>query len=189
MGSNSFRLVVFQHEPGGWWSLADEIREPVRVSAGMGDEGVLAPQPIERAVATATVFASFLEASGVERVDAVATSAIRDARNRDELLDEIRRRTGMKVRVISGAEEAWYGYLAIVNSTTLVDGFGLDVGGGSVQLMHVAERRLLEAESLRLGAVRVSEAFLPGERAKPKQLQALRDHVSQSLSEFEWWGV
>jgi exopolyphosphatase / guanosine-5'-triphosphate,3'-diphosphate pyrophosphatase len=187
MGSNSFRLVVFQHEPGGWWSLADEIREPVRISAGMGDEGVLGAAPIERAVATASVFASFLEASGVERVDAVATSAIRDARNRDDLLARIRERTGLEVRVISGAEEAWYGYLAIANSTTLTDGFGIDVGGGSVQVMRVSDRRLREAESVRLGAVRVSEAFLPGETAKPKQVQALRDHVSKTLSEFEWW--
>lgn len=187
MGSNSFRLVVFQHEDASWWSLADEIREPVRVSAGMGDEGLLRPEPIERAVNTAAVFASFLAAAGVERVDAVATSAIRDAGNRDELLAAIRARTGLEVRVISGAEEAWYGYLAIVNSTTLVDGFGIDVGGGSVQVMQVAGRRLAEAESVRLGAVRVSEALLPGERAKPKQMRAVREQVARTLSEFEWW--
>jgi exopolyphosphatase/guanosine-5'-triphosphate,3'-diphosphate pyrophosphatase len=187
MGSNSFRLVVFQYEPGGWWSLADEIREPVRVSAGMGEESLLQAEPMERAVTTAAVFASYLEASGVEHVDAVATSAIRDARNRDELLDGIRERTGLRVRVISGAEEAWYGYLAIVNSTTLSHGFGLDIGGGSMQVTHVADRRLLEAESVRLGAVRVSEAFLPDEKASPKQVRALREHVARTLSEFEWW--
>ena len=187
MGSNSFRLVVFQHERGSWWSLADEIREPVRVSAGMGEEGVLQPEPMERAGTTAAVFASFLEAEGVERVDAVATSAIRDAPNRDDLLGAIRERTGLEVRVISGAEEAWYGYLAIVNSTTLGDGFGIDVGGGSVQIMRIDDRRLVEAESVRLGAVRVSEAFLPGERAKPKQMRELREHVARTLSEFEWW--
>ena len=187
MGSNSFRLVVFQHEPDSWWSLADEIREPVRVSAGMGEEGVLQPEPMERAVTTAAVFSSFLEASGVERVDAVATSAIRDARNRDDLLNEIRGRTGLEVRVISGAEEAWYGYLAIANSTTLSDGFGIDVGGGSVQVMQIADRRLVEAESVRLGAVRMSEAFLPHERVKPKQMREVREHVARTLAEFEWW--
>ncbi|MGI9100272.1 MAG: hypothetical protein ACR2H2_17565 [Solirubrobacteraceae bacterium] len=125
MGSNSFRLVVFQYEPGSWWSLADEIREATRVSAGMGDEGVLQAEPMDRALRTAAVFASFLRASGVEQVDAVATSAIRDAANRDELLDAVLERTGLKVRVISGAEEAWYGYLAIANSLTLSDGFGI----------------------------------------------------------------
>ena len=187
MGSNSFRLVVFQYEPGTWWSLADEIREATRVAAGMGDDGVLRPEPMDRAIHTAAVFASFLEAQGVERVDAVATSAIRDASNRDELLTAIRERTGFEVRVITGAEEAWYGYLAIANSTTLSDGFGIDVGGGSVQLMRIEGRRLREAESVRLGAVRVSEAFLPGEEASAKQIKALRKHVTRTLSEFEWW--
>jgi len=187
MGSNSFRLVVFQYEPGGWWALADEIREPTRVSAGMGDEGVLQPEPMDRALRTAAVFSSFLEAAGVDRVEAVATSAIRDASNRDELLTAIRERTGLEVRVISGAEEAWYGYLAIANSTTVTEGFGIDIGGGSVQIMRIAGRRLAEAESVRLGAVRVSEAFLPGEEATPKQMKALRKHVARQLSEFEWW--
>ena len=188
MGSNSFRLVVYQYEPGSWWSLADEIREGTRVSAGMGEEGVLRPEPMDRAVHTAAVYASFLRASGVKEVDAVATSAIRDAPNRDELLDEIRERTGLEVRVISGAEEARYGYLAIVNSLPLDDGFGIDVGGGSVQLMRIADRRLEEAVSVPLGAVRVSEAFLEGEKTSAKQVKALRKHVAKALAEFEWWG-
>ena len=187
LGSNSFRLVVFQYEPGSWWTLADEIREPTRVSAGMGEEGVLQPEPMDRAVHTAAVFSAFLKASGVERVHPIATSAIRDAVNRDELLDRLREHTGFQVRVISGAEEAWYGYLAIVNSLTLSDGFGIDVGGGSVQLMRIENRRLAEAESVRLGAVRVSEAFLPGEEAGAKKLKALRKHVSKTVGEFEWW--
>lgn len=187
MGSNSFRLVVFQYDSDSWWTLVDEIREPTRVSAGMADSSELRPEPMQRAVKTAIVFANFLRASGVEHVDAVATSAIRDASNRDELLTAIRDRTGLGVRTISGAEEAWYGYLAIANSTTLADGFGIDIGGGSVQLMRVTDRRLREAESVRLGAVRVSEAYLPDENASPKQLKALRKHVGRTLSELEWW--
>jgi exopolyphosphatase / guanosine-5'-triphosphate,3'-diphosphate pyrophosphatase len=138
MGSNSFRLVVFQYERGSWWSLADEIREGTRVSAGMGEEGVLQPEPMDRAIHTAAVFASFLRASGVEDVDVVATSAIRDAANRDELLDAIRERTGLEVRVISGAEEARYGYLAIANSLTLRDGFGPTAGSRRRSLFRSA---------------------------------------------------
>ncbi len=187
MGSNSFRLVVFEYEPTGWWSLVDEIREATRVSAGMAESGALQPKPMRRAVQTATVFANFLRASGVEHVVAVATSAIRDASNRDELLAEITERTGLEVRVISGAEEAWYGFLAIANSTTVGDGFGIDIGGGSVQVMQLHGRRLNEAESVRLGAVRVSEEYLPDEDATAKQIKALRKHVARTLGEFEWW--
>ena len=158
MGSNSWRLVVFGYEPGTpWWSMVDEIREAVRVGAGMGEERRLRPERIDRALHTAAVFASFCRASDIDEVEAVATSAIRDAVNSDELLAAIREQTGLDPRVISGTEEARYGYLAIVNSTTIEDGFGLDIGGGSIQGLAIEGRRLVNAQSLPLGSVNVSE--------------------------------
>src|ERR687896_90175 len=159
MGSNSWRLVVFGYEPGTpWWSLVDEIREAVRVGAGMGEEGVLRPDRIDRAIHTAAVFASFCRASGIDQVEAVATSAIRDAVNGGELLDAIRDQTGLDPRVISGAEEARYDWLAIANSTTIEDGFGLDIGG-------VSEGGEGAAEEGRRGARR---AGLVGGRRAPR---------------------
>jgi exopolyphosphatase/guanosine-5'-triphosphate,3'-diphosphate pyrophosphatase len=188
MGSNSWRLVVYGYEPGThWWSLTDEIREAVRVGEGMGDENMLQPKPMDRAVHTAAVYSSFCKASGVEDVHAVATSAIRDARNRDELLGQIKERTGLEVRVISGEDEARYGYLAIANSTTLADGAGIDLGGGSVQLMRMKERQLEESVSLPLGSVRMSERFLPDEKASSKQMKALREHLTGELEAVAWW--
>jgi exopolyphosphatase/guanosine-5'-triphosphate,3'-diphosphate pyrophosphatase len=188
MGSNSWRLVVYGYEPGTpWWSLIDEIREAVRVGAGMGSEATLKPEPIDRALHTAAVFAAFCKASGVESVEAVATSAIRDATNRDDLLGAIRANTGLEPRVISGLEEARYGYLAIVNSTTLADGFGLDIGGGSIQTMRIDGRDLAASESFPLGAVRVSEEFLPGEKASAKEIKALRQRVERELEALGWW--
>jgi exopolyphosphatase/guanosine-5'-triphosphate,3'-diphosphate pyrophosphatase len=117
----------------------------------------------------------------------VATSAIRDAANRDELLDAVLDRTGIEARVISGDEEARYGWLAIANSTTVEDGFGLDMGGGSIQVMRLDERHLAESESLRLGAVRMSERFLKGEHASSKELKALRKHVASELEAVDWF--
>ena len=124
---------MYAHEPGRWWQRADEIREAVRISEGLGDDGLLRPGPMQRALLTTEVFDAFCRATEVETVEAVATSAIRDAPNRQELLREIADHTSMPVRVLSTDEEANYGYLAIVNSTTLADGFGIDIGGGSVQ--------------------------------------------------------
>jgi exopolyphosphatase / guanosine-5'-triphosphate,3'-diphosphate pyrophosphatase len=154
----------------------------------MGDSGLLQPEPTERALHTAAVFSSFCRAAGVDRIEAVATSAIRDASNRDDLLDRIRDTTGLEVRVISGEEEARYGYLAIANSTTLEDGCGIDLGGGSVQLMRLTDRQLEESISLPLGSVRMSERFLPGEKAPAKSVKALRAHVRDELDGLEWWG-
>ena len=87
LGSNSFRLVVFQ-AGASWWRRTDEIYEPVRIGEGLGGSGRLGEQPIERALSTLEVFAHFTTAAelGSEAIDAVATSAIRDAENREQFL-------------------------------------------------------------------------------------------------------
>src|SRR5215217_8802010 len=102
LGSNSWRLVVFGYEPDTpWWSLVDEIREAVRIGAGMGadsdngDGRVLRPDRVELALHTAAVYSAFCRATGVDQIGALATSAIRDAANGDELLAEIARTTGL----------------------------------------------------------------------------------------------
>src|SRR2546423_9352742 len=178
MGSNSSRLVVYGWEPGRYWQHGDEIREAVRVGQGMGDEGVLQPEPMERAVRTANVYGSFSRAAHIDDVIPVATSAIRSARNGRELLARIKEESGLDARVLDETEEAYYGYLAIANSTTIEDGFGIDIGGGSVQAMRLEGRQMTASGSWQIGAVRVREAFLPDDdAASPKQLKALRKHL------------
>jgi exopolyphosphatase/guanosine-5'-triphosphate,3'-diphosphate pyrophosphatase len=184
LGSNSFRLVVFASHPAGWWSKADEIHETVRIGAGIGESGKLSAKAMDRALHTIELFKAFCDATGVEEVDAVATSAIRDATNRDELTE----RSALPVRVLSAEEEAWYGYVAAVDSTTLCDGAVLDVGGGSVQVVKVAGRRCTQQASWPLGAVRMTERFLPEGSPSKKEVKALRRHVREQLESVPWFG-
>src|SRR3954463_16821949 len=169
LGSNSFRLVVFTWVPGRWWKRTDEIHESVRLGQGLDASGALQPAPMERALETIELYAHFCRATGIEEIRPVATSAIRDATNRDELLRKARERSGLEIEVLSREDEAYYGYLAVVNSTALTDGVALDIGGGSMQLVHVRDRQELDAQSWPLGAVRMTERFLPDEKAKDKQ--------------------
>ena len=188
LGSNSFRLVVFMAGEG-WWKRTDEIYEPVRIGQGLAATGRLGQQPIERALATLDVFSHFCRASGLgeDSVDAVATSAIRDAENAESFLTPARARFGLPIRVLSRESEARYGYLAAVNSTTLQDGYVFDLGGGSMQLVRVENRLERESGSWRLGTVRMSERFLPSNGpAKRKQLEELREHVAEELSGAPW---
>jgi exopolyphosphatase/guanosine-5'-triphosphate,3'-diphosphate pyrophosphatase len=190
LGSNSFRLVVFL-AGDGWWKRTDEIYEPVRIGEGLANSGELGEQPIARALATLDVFAQFCEASGLhgDSVDAVATSAIRDARNAERFLELARERSGLSIRVLSREDEARYGYLAAVNSTTLADGCVLDLGGGSLQLVRVADRLASASGSWPLGTVRMSEAFLPvNGPAKRRQIEALREHVGEQIAQADWLG-
>ncbi|HST56767.1 MAG TPA: Ppx/GppA phosphatase family protein [Solirubrobacteraceae bacterium] len=188
LGSNSFRLVVFT-AAGGWWKRTDEIYEPVRIGEGLAATGRLGEQPIERALATLEVFAHFCEAAALtgEDVDAVATSAIRDAENAAEFLQRAHARTGLPIRVLSREAEARYGYLAAVNSTTLRDGSVLDLGGGSMQLVRVSERGARELGSWPLGAVRMTERFLPGgDPVGRRALKELRTEVTRQLADAPW---
>jgi exopolyphosphatase/guanosine-5'-triphosphate,3'-diphosphate pyrophosphatase len=183
LGSNSFRLVVFTAGPR-WWKRTDEIYEPVRIGEGLAATGRLGDAGIGRALATVEVFAAFCRAAGIEEVEAVATSAIRDATNADAFLS----RCALPVRVLSREEEARFGYLAAVNSTALSDGAVLDLGGGSMQLVRVVSRHAAELDSWRLGAVRMTERFeLAGDGPAPKKkVAALRAHVARKLERAPW---
>lgn len=188
LGSNSFRLVVFM-AGNRWWKRTDEIYEPVRIGEGLMASGKLGEEPMRRALATLDVFSHFCRASGLgaNAVDAVATSAIRDADNAAEFLQRAGECFELPIRVLSREQEAHYGYLAAVNSTTLRDGSVLDLGGGSMQLVHVVDRLARDSGSWRLGTVRMSERFLPPNGpAKRKQVEELREHVAEQLAGADW---
>jgi exopolyphosphatase/guanosine-5'-triphosphate,3'-diphosphate pyrophosphatase len=189
MGSNSFRLVVFT-AAAGWWKRTDEIYLPVRIGEGLDASGELGAEPMKRALDAAEVFAHFCSATGIppERINAVATSAIRDAANQQVFLDRVRDETGLGVNVLSRDEEAYFGYLAAVNSTTLADGAVLDLGGGSLQLVEVLSRHPGRLGSWPLGAVRMTEHFLSEDDPPSKKARkALRAHVRATLEADAAW--
>ena len=213
LGSNSWRLVIYSYQPEPpktppgsppatatwpsqaplvWWKQTDELYEAVRIAEGMGTSGALSERAIARGLETLVVFERFCRAGGLtpDDVHVIATSAIRDASNRAEFLERARAATGYEVEVLSARDEAHYGYVAAVNSSTLTDGVVLDIGGGSVQLIRVAGRREADLASYPLGAVRVTERFLsdsPANRpARRKDLQRVRNHVERTLRDAAW---
>lgn len=188
LGSNSFRLVVFTDVPGSWWKRTDELYDAVRIGAGMRGSGALQPDAIDRALHTLEHYAHFCRAThlGAGDVHAVATSAVRDAANRAEFLAAAEGITGLSITVLSREEEARFGYLAAVNSTTLADGAVLDLGGGSMQLVGVRGRQAEHLASWPLGAVRMTERFLADGEPRKKQLKALRSHVRAELASAPW---
>jgi len=190
LGSNSFRLVVYAWRPAAWWTRVDEIYETVRIGEGLDASGRLSEEAIDRALRALRLYDHFRRALGIADADVhpVATSAIRDAANRDHFVARAAQVSGVPVRVLSAEEEAWLAYVAAVNSTTLQDGGVLDLGGGSLQLVDVRERRARRCRSWPLGAVRMTEHFLDGADRPTgrKALKALRAHVREALDGERW---
>jgi exopolyphosphatase/guanosine-5'-triphosphate,3'-diphosphate pyrophosphatase len=189
LGSNSWRLVVFTYVPETWWKRTDEIYETVRIGAGLGATGRLSDEAMQRGLETLSVFQRFCVANAIdpEDVHVVATSAIRDAANGGAFVRVAQEATGLKIEILSSEDEARFGYVAAVNTSTMTDGAVLEIGGGSIQLIHVEARQARELCSSQLGAVRVTEGFLTGSGpAKKKDLQRVRSHVQQSLADVSW---
>jgi exopolyphosphatase/guanosine-5'-triphosphate,3'-diphosphate pyrophosphatase len=195
LGSNSWRLVIYSYgdEAGReWWKHTDELYESVRIGSGMAATGVLSEEAMARGLETLAIFERFCNANRLadEDVHVFATSAIRDASNREPFLQRVKEATGYDVEVLSTGDEAHYGYVAAVNSSTLSDGVVLDIGGGSLQLIAVEGRQQRDIASFPVGAVRMTESFLaegdPGRPARKKDLQRLRDHVAAELHQAPW---
>jgi len=139
LGSNTARLVVFGYEPGLWFRLIDEIREPVRLGEGMGRRNALAPEAIERAVAALTLYTHFTAAAALDRPRVIATSALRDAANAERFFERARH-LELPIEVLSGEEEAALGVCAVANSFAFADAWVADLGGGSAQISAMRGR-------------------------------------------------
>lgn len=186
LGSNTTRMIVLAYQPHYAFKLIDEIKESVRLIEGAGDSNILQPAPVDRAIKALRMFGALATATDVPHVIGIATSAVRDARNQADVLHRVVKESGLDFRVVSGEEEAYYGYLAVLNSLPMRDGFIVDIGGGSAQVTLVRGRGFVRAISLPLGAVRMTERFFRSDPPGKGEWRALEDHVDTQLKGLDW---
>jgi exopolyphosphatase/guanosine-5'-triphosphate,3'-diphosphate pyrophosphatase len=180
VGSNSVRLLVARALTPTAFEVVDEERFDARLGSGQSG-GLLTPDGIERGLRAIQVMAQVAASHQPASVVAVGTEALRRAENAQELIDRARELTGVRVRVLSGYEEAFCGFLGVVNSTTFRDGHLLDIGGGSLELMRVTGRTLSQVQSVPLGAIYARERYLASDPPTSKELRELRKAVRHLL--------
>lgn len=187
LGSGTSRLVVFAFQEGKRFRLVDEIREPVRLGEGLGERGQLSDDAIERAISALRLYADFAEATEIDQLLVIATSAARDASNGSAFLQKVAQ-MGLQVQVLSGLEEARLGTLAVANSFDLNNAWVMDLGGGSAQISRMQQRLYHSGQAYPLGAVRLSEKFLKSDPPKRSEVEALEafalEHLKPILQEM-----
>ena len=163
IGSNALRTMIAEIGPGepGSLRIVEAHREPVRLGGDVFLTGRIPDDKIAAVVDVLTRFATRCSEGGVHRIAAIATSAVRDARNQDELLARVRTATGIEIEIINGSEEAYLLTAAVRSKVDLRIGrsFLLDLGGGSVEASLIEAGEIVHAESYRLGALRVLYAL------------------------------
>jgi exopolyphosphatase/guanosine-5'-triphosphate,3'-diphosphate pyrophosphatase len=165
VGSNAMRCLVARAGADGEPQILESAREPVRLGSSVFHTGRIGEALIGRTVEAFRLFRRLIEATDVEHVRAIATSAVREAADADELLERVLGETGISIKVIDGAEEAHLVRRAVGRRLDVTAGYcaAVDLGGGSVELLVMRDGDVVRAESFTIGAVRLLEALAGGQ--------------------------
>ncbi len=183
VGTNAVRLELARVLPDGSIEGLHTERDPVRPGEGLYRSGVISREVADRLVATLRRYSALCKRYGA-RVRAVATSALRDARNRDDIVRRVKREAQLTLDVVSGREEARLICLGVLHGKQAQQrSLCIDIGGGSTEIIFAHGNSPKDLWSLDLGAVRLTELFEVKDTLTPKKLELMRNFASEMLNE------
>ena len=186
LGSNTARLVIVEMLGDGHFIVIDQLKESVRLGKDMERDGFLKPQRIAETLKTLKMFRKLCDAYGIEKIIAVATAAVRRAKNQRSFLDEVATTCGIKLRVLTADEEATYVYRGVINTMDVPKGLILEIGGGSSKIIYYNRRNLLNYETLPFGAVTLTDLFGGEDVSQEEQARKIEEFITEQLSHIEW---
>lgn len=186
-GTNSIRLLIADVDAAGGLTDVARLMTVVRLGQGVDRTGEFAAEALERTFAATDEYARLCREAGVERIRFVATSATRDASNRELFLQGIQERLGVAPEVISGDEEARLSFAGAISGAAGLESKGatapflaVDLGGGSTELVLGADSPQA-ALSMNVGCVRMTERHLAGDPASAEQVSAAVKDINAAL--------
>ncbi len=187
IGSGSTSLAVFEAGGGGFLDRLHQEGDSLRLIEKIDQTGALPASAVKQLFSSVGGYVRKARSLDVEAVHVVATSAMRDATNGSDLVKRMNEALGVTARLISGEEEGQLAAHTVLCTLPMRDGIVLDLGGGSMQLVEVARRRVLRSVSLPLGALRLHDDFLRGsDPPSGAALCSLRRHVVEALRTVPW---
>ncbi len=190
LGSNSCRLKIARVQKHSL-KILHEDREVTRLGMSVFETGLLSPEAMVNTLATLKRFRKATQEFSVDQVRAVATAALRDARNAQAFTAWVRAETGWELEVISGLEEARLIHRGVMNDPFLKSGGAqgrcllIDVGGGSCEITLSERKRIKETISLPLGAVRLTQGFLASDPPSSEDVARMRRFILRELQKAQ----
>lgn len=185
LGSNTARLVIYDIIDGGYFSVAEERREAVRLGETEAD-GSLKQTRIMQAIATLQSFKQLCAIKKVDKILAIATAAVRRASNQKTFLSDVYNATGIRISVVSEEEEANYVYQGVINTMEVPRGLIMEIGGGSTKFVYYSRRTILHTKIFEFGAVTLTKMF-EEEGKTPEQItDDMVAYVKQQLEQVDW---
>ncbi len=186
VGSNAIRLVIGGLDDHGDISVIKKVREPVRLGRDVFGPGCeISEKTRDKAIAAFVKFKNHLKENNVKHVKAVATSALREAKNRDQFVAHVKAASGIQIDIIDGVEEGRLIFSAVSHRVNLNDKVALliDIGGGSVELTVADHGVAVATQSFKLGTVRLLQ-LIEQRGLQEKNLRKLIDELLVPAREF-----
>lgn len=191
VGANSLRMVIAQVLSGGRIEVLERLQRAVRLGQDTFRRGRLGGESMRSALQVLRDYRQVLDLYKVEKIRAVATSAVREASNCDTFLDRVFMATRLQVEVIDTSEESRLTVSAVRKAVEHAQGIDqdqtliVDVGGGSTLLSILLKGEIATSQSLRLGSIRLQEMFSTSEQSPHRSAELLRQHISNALSTLQ----
>lgn len=183
IGTNSIRCIVVEVDELGKFRVLDDEKATVRLGEGIVTDGAISRAAWQRAMAALVRMKKIVDGYGVMGVEAVATSAVRQAANGDAFVKAVADTVGLQIKIISGEEEAELAALSALNNFDM-EGTRyvmVDIGGGSVEVITALGNHIEETYSLDLGAVILTENFICSDPVTQYEYRRLRKHIRRTL--------
>lgn len=190
LGYNSAKLVTYNVKDDDLFDVSQQEGVKVKLGEGLDEKGKLGKKPMFRAIETLRLFKDIIQLQPIKSVLPLATSAVREASNRDEFLGEVYTETGFRFKVLSEKEEALYSYVGAIKSLQIPDVLFFDIGGGSLEIVHAEGFKIRKVISLPLGALRLTQQF-DGENGgfDEKNYKDMKRFIWSLLSEKKEMGI
>lgn len=186
IGSNSVRLLLAEISDKNSLRIINELKEYVRLGDGFNENGVLSDDKIQLALDTLAAYKNVCSSFEVAEITAVATEAVRRAKNQQEFLSRAYNETGLNIRVLSGTEEAYYDYFSTMNSMSEENALIMDIGGASTEFILVKNRELVHSISLPFGALTLTDNFKINDALEKNQEEDLKTFILKYIDKIEW---
>lgn len=186
LGSNSVRFVISELQENGSYRLIYQQKESIRLSEGMWETYTLTEEAMSRGISVMKALAHMARAMGADEMHAIATAAVRLAHNGQDFIDRVKAETNIEIKAISGEEEAYLGFLGVVNTIGLEDFILFDLGGASIELTLVEGRENKASVSLPMGALTLTEQFQHGKEMSLVEYGHLVHYVRKQLASVPW---
>jgi len=179
VGSNAIRLAIGSVDGDRKLTIIENLRESVRLGQDVFKNGTIAEETIERATEAFVRFRQSIESHGAKWTKAVATSAIREALNRELFVDRVAQASGIEIEPIGSEEEARLIHLGVSEKVNLKNKLAMlvDIGGGSAEITLAQDGQILSTETFRMGAVRLLQVLEEKKHGERKFNQLVREYV------------